>query len=411
VRLADLYEAFLFDLDGVLYRGHDPVGGAVAAVERLRQAGKRLAFLTNNSSRTPGQVADKLAGMGFRVGADEVVTSAEATARLVGRLANEDGRPATAFVIGEEGIRAALDREGIEVRDGHPEEADFVVIGWDRGADYDALRMASVLVRRGALLVATNADATYPAPGGELWPGAGALVAAVETASGARATVVGKPRRALFDLGLESVGTGSALVVGDRLETDVAGAVAAGLDAALVLTGAAGPGDLLDAAALPVAVLADVGGLTDDRPMARVRPAAGDDAEAVRGLVEVAELDPGEVDSTDATVVAAAPDGELLATASADVSGRDGYLRSLAVAPAARGGSLGTLVTAAAAYWARGAGARTLYLLTETAEGFFRRLGFEPVERGSLPGWVTDRSRACAETAVAMRREVAPIAG
>ncbi len=401
MRLADAYAAFLLDLDGVLYRGDEVIPGAPGAVSALRDAGRRTVFLTNNSARTPQQVAEGLRGMGFPASPRDVVTSAQATARLVAREAS-DGRPPTAFVLGEEGIRAALAEVGIEVIDGEPEAAGFVVVGWDRGATYDRIRTASVLVRRGARFVATNADATYPAPGGEQWPGAGALVAAVQTAVGRPATVVGKPRAGLFETALEVAESARALVVGDRLETDVAGAAAAGLDAVLVRTGAASLADLLDHPAQPLAVVADVTGLLDERPRARVRPAGPADGEAVRALVEGAGLDVAEVGSLEGTVVVG--DGAPVATASVDVRGTEAYVRSVAVAEEARGRSLGALVVAGAVRRAAAAGVTDLYLLTEDAAGFFEALGFEATARGHLPTWVVERSRGCSASATAMRR-------
>jgi glycerol-1-phosphatase len=229
--IADRYDAFLFDLDGVLYRGDEPIAGAAEAVEGLRRAGKRVAFVTNNSSRIPASVAAKLAGVGIRADQDEVVTSALVTADLLSARGIT-----TAFVIGEEGIRSALRDAEIRLVDGEEPDADAVVIGLDREADYAGLARASLLVQRGASLVATNPDASYPAPEGRL-PGAGALLAVVVTTTGAEPEVVGKPHPPLLRAALERAGGGRALVIGDRLDTDVAGAVAVGWDSVLVLTG------------------------------------------------------------------------------------------------------------------------------------------------------------------------------
>jgi glycerol-1-phosphatase len=225
--LADLYDAILLDLDGVLYRWPEPIPGAPEAVERLRSAGKGLAFVTNNASRTPAQVAERLASVGVGVAEAEVVTSALATATL---LASRGVR--SAFVVGEEGLVEALAVEGIGVADGSG-RPDAVVVGFD----------ASVLVASGVPLIASNADASFPAPGGETWPGAGALVAAIERTTGARAEVVGKPEAPLLERALTVAGGGRPLVVGDRLDTDVAGAVRLGWDSVLVLTGVATAAD------------------------------------------------------------------------------------------------------------------------------------------------------------------------
>ena len=400
MRLADAYEAFLLDLDGVLYRGDQRIEGAGETVEKLRAIDRRVVFVTNNSARTPEQVAAKLERAGVAASADDVVTSADATADLVGR--GHDGRAPTAFVIGQDGIRSALEAAGVEVLDGEPGEAGFVVVGWDGGVTYDDIRRAAVLVRAGARLVATNADASYPAPGGELWPGAGAILAAVETASGERATVVGKPQRPLFDAALERAGTRNALVVGDRLETDVAGAAAAGVDAALVLTGAATPAELLDHNDLPVAVLDDVSGLLVERPAGHARPAKEEDLGAIRALV-AADGDAGGPDG-----ICVIGDGEPLATATLEVREGEAYLRAVAVREDLRGLHLGQLVVAAAVRDARARDAHRVWLLTETAEAFFAGLGFEPCDRGEVPDWIRlGPGEGCPSGAVAMRRALA----
>ena len=253
--LADPYDAILLDLDGVLYRWPEPIPGAAEAVARLRGAGKGLAFVTNNASRTPEQVAERLASVGVGVESGEVVTSALATATL---LAGRGIR--SAFVVGEEGLIEALSAEGIDVTDAAG-PAEAVVVGFDRHTDYDTLKDASVLVARGVPLIASNADASFPAPGGEAWPGAGALVAAIETTTGRRAEVVGKPEAPLLERALEVAGGGRPLVVGDRLDTDVAGASRLGWDSVLVLTGVATAADLDGSRWRPTLVVDDLAGI------------------------------------------------------------------------------------------------------------------------------------------------------
>ncbi|HZP89766.1 MAG TPA: HAD-IIA family hydrolase, partial [Actinomycetota bacterium] len=210
--LAERYDCFLLDLDGVVYRGDRPVEGAPEAVARLRAAGRRVVFLTNNSSLTPAQVADKLTRVGVDASPSEVVTSALAAADL---LISRDVR--SAFVIGEDGIRSALAEAGIDILDGEPARADVVVVGWDRRVDYAKLRTACILVQRGAGLVATNADVSYPTPDGMLWPGAGAILLVVTATTGVEAEVVGKPGAALFEAARRRAEGGRPLVVGDRV--------------------------------------------------------------------------------------------------------------------------------------------------------------------------------------------------
>ena len=176
---AERYDSFLFDLDGVLYRGDEPIPRAAEAVATVRGAGKGVAFVTNNSSRSPASVAEKLGSVGISARAEEVATSAVVTAELLSARGVR-----TAFVIGEQGILAALAEVGIASVTADAPTPDVVVVGWDRSVDYAKLAAACVHVERGASLVGTNADASYPAPAGNL-PGAGALLAAVVTTTGA----------------------------------------------------------------------------------------------------------------------------------------------------------------------------------------------------------------------------------
>lgn len=254
--LADPYDAILLDLDGVLFRWPEPIPGAAEAVSALRKAGKRIAFVTNNSSRTPEQVSERLASVGVAAKPEEIVTSALATATML----TERG-VRSAFVVGEEGLLGALADAGIRVVEASEDGVDVVVVGFDRGADYTKLKDASVLVERGVPLVASNADPSFPAPGGESWPGAGALLAAIETTTGTRGEVVGKPEPPLFERALASAGGGRPLVVGDRLDTDIAGASRLGWDSALVLTGDARREDVEASPWKPTFVIDDLSGL------------------------------------------------------------------------------------------------------------------------------------------------------
>jgi HAD superfamily hydrolase (TIGR01457 family) len=256
--LAARYDALLFDLDGVLYRGDEPVPHAAETMAALRKAGTRVVFLTNNSSRTPEQVAAKLNGIGVAAAPGEVETSALATAEL---LAGRGG--GTAFVIGQEGIRRALADAGIRVIDGEPERVDHVVIGVDVEATYSKLRTACVLVERGAHLIATNPDRSFPVPGA-LWPGAGALLAVVTETTGETAEVVGKPFAPLFEAASRRAGATTPLVIGDRLDTDIAGAEALGWHSLLVLTGVSTRAGLDGSAVRPTFVAEDLRALLED---------------------------------------------------------------------------------------------------------------------------------------------------
>jgi 4-nitrophenyl phosphatase len=201
-----------------------------------------------------------LRGLGYRAEPEEVITSALAAAEL----ARARGY-ATAFVIGEEGLRRALADAGIRVLEGEPERADLVVVGWDRQVTYAKLRRACLLVQRGAALLATNDDRAYPAPEG-LWPGAGALLAVITTTTEARAEVVGKPHPHLYRAAVRRVGDGRPLVIGDRLETDIAGANALGWDSVLVLSGVTDADRARTAEIRPTYIVRDVRALLEPPP-------------------------------------------------------------------------------------------------------------------------------------------------
>lgn len=229
------FDVLVCDLDGVLYRGDEPISGAADAVGSLRDAGIRILFCTNNSRYTVADYTAKLSGFGIDVG-DDLLTSALVTADV---LAGRGMTGKTAIVVGGAGIKEALGSACIAVKDDPSvTRADVVVVGWDPAFDYDAMKRASAAVRHGAALVATNDDAAFPAPGGELWPGAGAIVAAIEVASGSRAEVMGKPHAPMLDALERRAGPGARIAaVGDRPETDLAGAAARGWSTILVLSG------------------------------------------------------------------------------------------------------------------------------------------------------------------------------
>ncbi|HEY7282507.1 MAG TPA: HAD-IIA family hydrolase [Actinomycetota bacterium] len=384
--LVDAYDTVLFDLDGVLYRGSDTVPGAPEAVEEVRRRGLRVAFVTNNSSRTPGQVAAKLAGHGVDAPSGEVVTSAMATADLLGPA---DGR--TAFVVGEDGIREALREAGFAVVGDDADRADVVCVGVDTAVTYARLRTAAVLVERGARLIATNTDASFPAPDG-LWPGAGALLAAITTTIGrGPEAVAGKPHPPLLRAALDRIGGRRPLVVGDRLDTDIDGAAAVGWDSLMVLTGVSTEADLVGAPNLPTHLGADLGALF--RPAIVVRPAGPKDVEPIVGLLREAKLRDTGVDDRLAETLVAARNAETVGTIAFEILTSDGatvaHLRSLAVAERSRGERTGPLLTAAGVRAAIARGASTVYAVTRTSEGFIERMGFERTGGlDSVPGAV-----------------------
>jgi 4-nitrophenyl phosphatase len=246
------------DLDGVLWRGDDVIAPAVAGVAALRASGLRVGFLSNNSSMPVGDVVAKLQRLGFAAEPEEVLTSAIAAAAL---LAKQLAPGARVLASAGPGVFEALAACGLEaVRE---EPADAVVVGFHRDFDFDDLDRAARAVREGAFFVATNMDATYPIPGG-LLPGAGSLVAAVSTASGATPVVAGKPEAPTVALVQERLGH-TGVMVGDRPSTDGALAAALGWPFALVLSGVtaavAPPGGEAIPDPAPPFVAADLGEL------------------------------------------------------------------------------------------------------------------------------------------------------
>ena len=240
----DRYDVFLLDMDGVVYLNRQPIPDAVTFIARLRRKGKKVLFLTNNSKFTRSEYRAKLEGMGVAAAAEEILTSASATASFLKENCELEGK--AAFMIGGEGLREELENAGIRLLGGEEgRKADYVVVGWDTELTYDKLRVACLALHSGAVFVATNADATFPSPEG-LWPGAGAIVAALEKAAGREALVVGKPNLYMMQAALSQAGgvADKTLVIGDRLETDILGGWRIGVDTCLVLTGVSSRDDL-----------------------------------------------------------------------------------------------------------------------------------------------------------------------
>lgn len=262
--LAEAYDTALLDLDGVVYTGPHAVGHAVESLADARTAGMRLAYVTNNASRTPAAVAAHLTELGVPAAETDVVTSAQAAARLVAEKVPEG---AAVLVVGGEGLVEALRERGLRAVRSLDDGPAAVVQGFAPEVGWKALAEASYAVARGLPWVASNTDLTIPTAGGTA-PGNGTLVAAVRAATGVEPEVAGKPLPPMHRETVIRTGARRPLVVGDRLDTDIEGAVNGGVDSLLVLTGVTTPAELLAAPEhrRPTYVAADLRGLLTPQP-------------------------------------------------------------------------------------------------------------------------------------------------
>lgn len=236
-------KALILDMDGVIWKGDAPIGDLPAIFKRIRGRGLKFVFATNNGTKTPEEYQQKLAELGVDIEPAQVVTSAMGIAFL---LAQKHPRGTKIFMIGEEGIRAALDEKGFEILGvENAAEAEAVVMGIDRGVNFQKIAEATLLVRAGRPFYTTNTDRTFPTLRGEI-PGSGAWLSVVTTATGVEPIVAGKPFPYLMELSLEKLGAKKeeTLVIGDRLETDIAAGQSVGCPTALVLSGVSTKGQV-----------------------------------------------------------------------------------------------------------------------------------------------------------------------
>ena len=247
-------ENLIIDMDGVLWHGETPVPGLAHFFETLRHQNIGFVLATNNATKVATQYSEKLAGFGVDIPPSQILNSAEATAIYL----REHFPPgASVYVIGTEGLRMALEAQGCRLLTGEGfvgenARVDAVVVGLTRDVCYEQLASATHLINQGAAFIGTNPDVTFPSELGHM-PGAGALIAFVQTATDVEPVVVGKPNRAIFEESMRLVGgnTGNTVMVGDRLETDIAGAQAAGLRTILLMSGVTGPKELEASAVQP----------------------------------------------------------------------------------------------------------------------------------------------------------------
>jgi HAD superfamily hydrolase (TIGR01450 family) len=264
--IVEAHDLVMFDLDGVVYVGGTVVDGAAEHIDRVREAGCHVAFVTNNASRTPDKVAQKLEGIGVVAAASDVVTSAQAAARV---LVDEHGAGAKVLLLGGEGLRVALLEAGLEPVD-DPDGAVAVVSGYGPDVRWRDIMRVSTLVRDGLPYVASNTDMTIPTPYG-LAPGHGVLVRTISGFAGVDPVVAGKPEKPLMEETVRRVGGDRPIMVGDRLDTDIEGAHAIGVPSLLVLTGVSWLDDLVAATPelRPTYISPTLEGLFEPHPVPR----------------------------------------------------------------------------------------------------------------------------------------------
>ena len=258
------YDVALLDLDGVVYLGGTPIPGAAEALRKADAAGMRLAYVTNNAFRTPAAIAELLTSFGVPATREDVVTSAQAAARL---LAERLPPGAPVLVVGGSGLRMALRERGLRPVSTAIDKPRAVVQGYVPDVSYSLLAEGSLAVAAGALFVASNGDRTLPSRRGRQ-PGNGALIQVIATATGVQPLVAGKPEPPLHNESVLRTGAKHPLVVGDRLDTDIEAAHRVGADSLLVLTGVTGPAEavLAPPSQRPTYLAEDLSGLLEPHP-------------------------------------------------------------------------------------------------------------------------------------------------
>lgn len=229
-------KALIIDMDGVLWRDSAPLGDLPKIFDHIRRQGLRFILATNNATRTVPEYVEKMAGFGVDVSEEQIINSAQAVGIY---LSDHPQKWRRVYVIGQPSLKKTLRDYGLKVEDKETAEVDVVVASLDYSLTYDKLKHASLLIQDGAEFIGTNPDATLPTPEG-FFPGSGTVIGALEIASGKKAKIIGKPEPLLYQMALKrlDVPPKVALAIGDRLETDIAGAQAAGIHTTLVLTGA-----------------------------------------------------------------------------------------------------------------------------------------------------------------------------
>ena len=239
MKLKDKFNCFLIDLDGVVYVEQNPVEGAVDTINHLVDIGKEVLFITNDPRSSPSDYTEKLADMGLKVTEDDVITSAIAIARHI-QSHTTDSDKKNAYVVGSDALKKEIEDAGLTLVDGEEaKNADYVRLGGHPEFHYNELKLATLALRNGAEFFATSRDPAYPSSEGHV-PATGAMLAAIEVASGKKAVVAGKPEYIIFEEALNrntETDKSNTVIIGDRLDTDILGGYSAGISTILSLTG------------------------------------------------------------------------------------------------------------------------------------------------------------------------------
>jgi 4-nitrophenyl phosphatase len=258
----------IIDMDGVLWRGDEPMPGLQAFFAFLRRRHIDFVLATNNSSKTPDEYVVKLARFGVEITSESILTSSQATAAYLSTVAPTGAR---VYAIGKAGVRQALEEHGFVLtnteEDANGERAEYVVVGWDQDLTWRKLATASLLIHHGAGFIGTNPDTSFPTERGPV-PGNGAQLAALQAATGVPPLVLGKPESGMFEEAMHRMGARpeTTAIVGDRLNTDIAGGIRAGITTILVLSGIASQTSLATSPVCPDLVYADISELEQAWP-------------------------------------------------------------------------------------------------------------------------------------------------
>lgn len=270
MRLADLFDCFLLDLDGVVYVGEKPTDGAAGTINSLRREGRTVIFITNDPGKTAREYSLKLGELGIKTETCDVITSGMALAHHI-KSQYGDVKGRKAYVIGSGSLKEEIALTGLSIAEGEDAKtADFVIVGGHPEFHYGEMKTATIAVRNGALFFATNRDPVYPTPEG-LVPATGAILACIEVASGRKAVAAGKPEVIMFEVALAEQlhrDKKRLAIVGDRLDTDIAGGRNAGISTILVLSGSTRAEDVSSSDVKPDYVIRDLRDLLKESPEA-----------------------------------------------------------------------------------------------------------------------------------------------